>query len=69
MPAGELLAARVLDVLSVFDGKTINEIAAVLRPPVSARAVRYAVALLIMDGKARRIGYRHQHFKILAMPR
>jgi hypothetical protein len=67
MPAGELLAARVLQVLSVFDGKTTNEIGAALTPPVTGRAVRYAILLLIASGKAKRIGKRGQHFKVLAV--
>ena len=58
MPIGEGLIERVAEALHVQQSKTINEIGAVLTPPVSARAVRYAVAELVKAGRAKLLGPR-----------
>lgn len=56
MPAGEFLADEVAKVLNVQIGKTVNEITAELPGKVTSRAVRYAVYLLLADGRAKTTG-------------
>lgn len=67
MPAGELLANRVAETLSTLTGKTATEIGKSLNPPVTARAVRYAIRLLVDAGRAKRTGHPGQHFKVMAV--
>lgn len=67
MPAGNVLAAAVERLLSVQEAKTVTQLASELRPPVSPRAIRYAVRMLVESGRAKRVGRPHCHFKILAV--
>lgn len=69
MPAGELLADRVSTLLSVQQAKSVSQIARDLDPPVTGRAVRYALDILISQGRAKRLGHRSQHYKVLAVER
>jgi hypothetical protein len=67
MPVGEKLVDRVAATLHISSGQTIAEIGAQLSPPVTPRAVRYAVARLIAAGRAKRHGSKYQHHKITAV--
>lgn len=69
MPAGELLADRVANLLSLQQAQSVNEIARGIVPPVTGRAIRYALDALIKSGRAKRLGHRNQHYKVLAVER
>ena len=72
MPAGELLANEVAKLLHVQNGKTVNELTGELTGAVTVRAVRYAVKLLVADGRARLTGKKvaglanRKRYKVLA---
>ena len=67
MPAGSALANTIAGLLHVQIGKTMKDIGLELRPPRTARAVRYAVSMLIAEGRARRVGNPYCRVKIFAM--
>lgn len=68
MPAGEFLSDRVATLLSAHHAKSVSQIVRDLDPPVTGRAVRYALDILISKGRAKRLGHRNQHYKVLAVP-
>lgn len=69
MPAGDLLSDRVATLLSADDAKTVSQIARDIKPPVSNRAVRYAIDILIGKGRAKRLGHKNQHYRVVAVER
>lgn len=71
MPVGEVLIEEVAQTLSVLDPKTVVQVHGSLPDHhlVSKRAVRYALDALIKDGRAKRLGRRGQHYKVLAVVR
>lgn len=69
MPVGELLIKDVARLLSVSEPKTIKQIHEGILGVVSKRAVRYAIDILISKGRAKRLGHKNQHYRVVAVER
>lgn len=71
MPAGQLLIEEVAALLSNVP-KSVGMLQAQLGVNVTGRAIRYAryaLDALIKGGRAKRLGHRNQHYKVLAVER
>lgn len=76
MPAGELLANEIAKLLTTHTAKTVGDLHAELTGAVSRRAVRYAVQMLVTDGRAKLLGpkakgvqakHNRQRYKVVAV--